>query len=333
MPRLPFPDLVSELQRVLSRHGVPEPRAALVARLFAENQRDGVHSHGLLRFPGFVALLKSGRLDPHAEPVKVGGLGALEQWDGRMGIGLSNAHAAMGRAIELARTHGLGCVGLRNTNHWMRAGAYGLQAAEAGFIGICWTNTIPLMPPWGAADVAVGNNPLAIAVPRSGGPLLLDMAMSQFSNGKLEVHQRQDRELPVAGGYDRAGQLTRTPGEILASRRPLPVGYWKGSALATVLDAAAALVSGGQTSQEIARQGAEYAVSQVFIALNITALNGTEDMEATVNALVDHLHSTAPLVAGESVRYPGEGMLRARRESLAQGVFVEDGQVEALRTL
>ncbi|MBL9209609.1 MAG: 3-dehydro-L-gulonate 2-dehydrogenase [Opitutaceae bacterium] len=333
MPRVPFPDLVSELHHVLSRQGVPEPRAALVARLFAENQRDGVFSHGLYRFPGFVALLKSGRLDPHAEPVRVGGLGALEQWDGRMGIGLSNAHAAMGRAIELSRQHGLGCVGLRNTNHWMRAGAYGLQAADAGCIGICWTNTIPLMPPWGAAEVAVGNNPLAIAVPRAGGPLLLDMAMSQFANGKLEVFHRQGRELPVAGGFDRAGNLTRQPGEILASRRPMPIGYWKGSALAVMLDAAAALVSGGQTSQQIGRQGTEYAVSQVFIALNVTALAGMDEIEASVNALIEHLHATPPLAPGEPIRYPGEGMLRSRRESLAQGVFVEEGQLEALRNL
>jgi len=333
MPRLPFPDLVSELHRVLSRQGVPDPRAALVARLFAENQRDGVYSHGLNRFPGFVALLKSKRLDPHAEPVRVGGLGALEQWDGQMGIGLSNAHVAMGRAIELARQHGLGCVGLRNTNHWMRAGAYGLQAADAGCIGICWTNTIPLMPPWGAAEVAVGNNPLTIAVPRADGPLLLDMAMSQFANGKLEVLHRQGRELPVAGGFDRDGHLTRQPGEILASRRPLPIGYWKGSALAVMLDAAAALVSGGQTSQQIAQQDSEYAVSQVFIALDVTALNSVDQVEATVNALIAHLHATSPLVPGESIRYPGEGMLRARRESLAQGVWVEEGQLDAVRAL
>jgi len=333
MPRLPFPDLVRELHCVLSCQGVPDARAALVARLFAENQRDGVYSHGLNRFPGFVALLKSGRLDPHADPVRVGGLGALEQWDGRMGIGLSNAHAAMGRAIELSRQHGLGCVGLRNTNHWMRAGAYGLQAAEAGCIGICWTNTIPLMPPWGAAEVAVGNNPLTIAVPRADGPLLLDMAMSQFANGKLEVYQRQGRELPVAGGFDRTGNLTRQPGDILASRRPLPIGYWKGSALAVVLDAAAALVSGGQTSQQIAQQGSEYAVSQVFIALNVTALDGADHIDATVNALIDHLHATRPLVPGDAIRYPGEGMLRIRRESLAQGVWVEEGQLEAVRAL
>ena len=333
MPRVPFSDLLSELHQVLSRQRVPEPRAALVARLFAENQRDGVFSHGLNRFPGFIALLKSGRLDPHAEPVRVGGLGALEQWDGQMGIGLWNAHVAMGRAIELAGQHGLGCVGLRNTNHWMRAGAYGLQAADAGCIGICWTNTIPLMPPWGAADVAVGNNPLAIAIPRADGPLLLDMAMSQFANGKLEVFHRQGRELPVPGGFDRDGNLTRQPGDILASRRPMPIGYWKGSALAVMLDAAAALVSGGQTSHQIGRQDAEYAVSQVFIALNVTALDGVDHVEATVNALVEHLQATKPLVPGDSIRYPGAGMLRIRRESLAQGVWVEEGQLEALRNL
>jgi 3-dehydro-L-gulonate 2-dehydrogenase len=250
-----------------------------------------------------------------------------------MGIGLWNAHIAMGRAIELARPHGLGCVGLRNTNHWMRAGTYGLQAADAGCIGICWTNTIPLMPAWGSADVTIGNNPLVIAVPRPEGHLLLDMAMSQFANGKLEVLQRQGRELPVIGGFDRAGNPTRDPGEILASRRPLPIGYWKGSALAVVLDAAAALVSGGQTSHQIARQGTEYAVSQVFIALDVTALAGAEAVEATVNALVDHLHHASHLNPGESVRYPGEGMLRTRRESLEQGVFLEEGQLEALRAL
>jgi len=333
MPRLPFSELVNELHRILLGAGLAAPRAALVARLFTENQRDGVYSHGLNRFPAFIGLLKSGRLLPNADPIKVGGLGALEQWDGQMGIGLWNAHVAMGRAIELAHTHGLGCVGLRNTNHWMRAGAYGLLAAEAGCIGICWTNTIPLMPPWGSADVAVGNNPLVIAVPRRDGHLLLDMAMSQFSNGKLEVLQRQGRELPVVGGFDRAGNPTRNPGDILASRRPLPIGHWKGSALAVVLDAAAALVSGGQATYQISRQGAEYAVSQVFIAIDVAALNGADAVDATVDAIVDHLHSASSLGTAEAVRYPGEGMLRTRRESDELGVLVEEHQLEELRRL
>jgi 3-dehydro-L-gulonate 2-dehydrogenase len=189
------------------------------------------------------------------------------------------------------------------------------------------------MPAWGSADVTIGNNPMVMAVPRRDGHLLLDMAMSQFANGKLEVLSKQGRELPIAGGYDRAGNLTRNPGEILASRRPLPIGHWKGSALAVVLDAAAALVSGGQASHEIARQGTEYAVSQVFITLDVTALGGADGVDETVNAIVDHLHMASPLVAGEAVRYPGEGMLQRRRESLEHGVLVEERQLEELRSL
>jgi len=333
MARIPFPQLYDAFHRVLAHHGLPEERAALVARLFAENQRDGVYSHGLNRFAGFVAGIRALPIDVHADPEKTGGLGAVEQWDGRMGLGQWNAHLAMGRAIALAREHGLGCVGLRNTNHWMRAGAYGLQAAEAGCIGICWTNTTPLMPPWGSAEVKIGNNPLVVAVPRRDGHLLLDMAMSQFSNGKLEVLRRQGRELPLAGGYDAAGNLTRDPGAILAARRALPIGYWKGSALAVVLDAMAALLSGGLTTHAIGRQGAERAVSQVFLALDVTALQGEGGLNQTLNALVDDLHGAAPLEAGAAVRYPGEGMLRTRGESLELGVLVDDAQWEALQVM
>ena len=132
MKRIPFPEFYDELRRVLAEAGFTEERASLVARLFAENQRDGVYSHGLNRFPGFVGGIRSGRLDIHAVPEKVESLGVMERWDGKMGVGLWNASVCMGRAVEIAQRDGMGCVGLRNTNHWMRAGAYALQAADTG---------------------------------------------------------------------------------------------------------------------------------------------------------------------------------------------------------
>ena len=119
----------------------------------------------------------------------------------------------MGRAIELARENALGGVGLRNTNHWMRPGAFGLQAADAGFIGICWTNTTVLMPPWGSAQKRIGNNPMVVCIPRKDGPVLLDMAMSQYSNGKLEVMRRRGDQLTLAGGYDEEGNPIPPPPE------------------------------------------------------------------------------------------------------------------------
>jgi 3-dehydro-L-gulonate 2-dehydrogenase len=97
----------------------------------------------------------------------------MERWDGRRGPGNLNAHASMARAIALAREHGVGCVALANTNHWMRGGSYGWQAAEAGVIGICWTNTLANVPPWGASEPRIGNNPLVVAVPRADGHVVL----------------------------------------------------------------------------------------------------------------------------------------------------------------
>ncbi len=330
MRRVPFQTLRDEFYRVLATVGFAGERAMLCARLFAENQRDGVYSHGLNRFPGFVAGLQSKQIDFRAQPEKIESFGALERWDGKMGVGLVNAHVCMQRATELAEVHGIGCVGLSNTNHWMRGGAYALQAAEAGYIGICWTNTTRLMPPWGSAEKKIGNNPMAIAVPRKEGLMLLDMAMSQYSNGKLEVLKLQGKQLPLPGGYDTHGNLTVEPGEILDSERALPIGYWKGSGLAIVLDTLASVISGGQATHEIGKQGSEYAVSQVYIAIHAIGLMGQAVLNETVDAIIKDVHTATPLDATEKVRYPGEGMLRTRQESLEKGVLVDEAQWQAL---
>ena len=159
MLRVSYRDLYEALLRALLKLGFRQDRAERCARLFAETSRDGVYSHGLNRFPRFVEMIRNGVIDVRAEPVCIGRFGALERWDGRLGPGNLNAYACMDRALVLARTHGLGCVALRNTNHWMRGGSYGWQAAEAGAVGLCWTNTMPNLPPWGARECKVGNNP------------------------------------------------------------------------------------------------------------------------------------------------------------------------------
>ena len=330
MKRVPFQTLRDELYRVLTGVGFTGEGAVLCAQLFAENQRDGVYSHGLNRFPGFVEGLQRKQINFQAKPEKIESFGALERWNGMMGVGLVNAHFCMQRATELADVHAIGCVGLSNTNHWMRGGAYALQTAEAGYIGICWTNTTRLMPPWGSAEKKIGNNPMAIGIPREDGHILLDMAMSQYSNGKLEVLQHQRKQLPLPGGYDTHGKLTVDPGEILDSARALPIGYWKGSGLALVLDTLASVISGGQATHEIGKQGSEYAVSQVYIAINATGMMGQAVLRETVAAIIDDFHTSTPLDESERVRYPGEGMLRTRHESLEKGVLVDEAQWQAL---
>jgi 3-dehydro-L-gulonate 2-dehydrogenase len=171
---------------------------------------------------------------------------------------------------------------------------------------------------------------MAIGIPREEGHILLDMAMSQYSNGKLEVLKLQGKQLPLPGGYDTKGELTVEPGEILDSSRALPIGYWKGSGLALVLDTIASVISGGQATHEIGKQGSEYAVSQVYIAIHATGIMGQAALDETVAAIIDDFHTATPLDENESVRYPGEGMLRTRQESLEKGVLVDEAQWQAL---
>ena len=332
MERISIDILHAEFRRILLELGFTEERGDRCARLFAENTCDGVVSHGLNRFPGFVRSCQDGTVDISAEPEILTRLGVIEQFDGNSGVGLLNAQFAMARAVEIAGEHGMGCVGLKNTNHWMRAGSYGLQACEAGCIALCWTNTTALMPPWGSALKRVGNNPLTLCVPHKSGHVLLDMAMSQSSNGKLEVLRRRGEELPQAGGYDESGELTTDPGAIIESQRPLPIGYWKGSGLALVLDLLATIISGGDSTATIRRRQNETNVSQVFIAIDARSLAGAQILEETVEQILRD-YVDVPAVDGGEIRYPGQGMLATRRENLANGIPVDEELWQEVRQM
>ena len=327
--RVAYRELQDTLRRVLAGKGMSPERAELSSRLFADASADGVPSHGLNRFPLFVSCIDRGLVDVAATPACTASFGALERWNGRSGPGNLNAHQCMDRAIALSRSHGIGAVALAATNHWMRGGAYGWQAATAGVVGICWTNTLPNLPPWGSTLPRIGNNPLVIAVPRATGHVVLDMAMSQFSYGALSVHRMRGSELPVDGGYDETGRLTRDPAAIEATGRLLPVGYWKGSALAIVLDMIATLLSGGRATHEITGGVAdETGQSQVFLAIDPSIHGAADEMTSAVDRIIEHLHA-----AGDGVRYPGERTLETRQRSLTGGVEVEPSIWEEVKAL
>jgi 3-dehydro-L-gulonate 2-dehydrogenase len=332
MLRVPYSELFETLRRVLVKLGFEPPRAELCARLFADTSRDGVYSHGLNRFPRFAHSIRDGRVDIHATPALISSHGSLERWDGRSGPGNLNAHASMARAIGLARQFGVGCVALANTNHWMRGGSYGWQAADAGVIGICWTNTVQNLPPWGSMDLLLGNNPLVIAVPRPAGHIVLDMAMSQFSYGALDSYAMRGERLPVPGGFDEQGSLTTDAAAIERARRLLPIGYWKGSGLALVLDLLAGLLSGGRFSRDIGPEvEKETRVSQVFISLDPASLGGASAASG-VDQVIEQIASRAA-AKGERVRYPGEQVLAARAENLEKGVPVAPSIWDEVRSL
>lgn len=343
MRRVPFDELQARIERVLLALGETPERARLGAKLTAETDRDGVQTHGIARLPRFAMQVRAGLIDPKAKPECVARFGAIERWTGARpsgtpGPGNLAAHAAMARAISLAAEFGLGCVALADTSHWMRAGTYGWQAAEAGFAAMCWSNTLPNLPPWGASSPALGNNPLVIAVPHTvagnAEPVVLDIAMSQFSYGSLAKYAAKNEALPVPGGYDERGALTTDAAAIERTQRALPIGFWKGSGLSFVLDVLAAMLSGGLATHQLSTDAAkEVGQSQVFLAVAPQSLSTMEEISRVVSGAIDAVHTATPIEAGKPARYPGEGTLKTREESLRLGVAVQDAAWDAFVAL
>lgn len=324
MPYIAYDEALRVCRAALLKAGFTPEKAERLSGVFCQNTLEGVASHGLNRFPRFVKEAGNGVVDVNAEPETVAALGGMEVWDGHFGPGPLIAEKAMDRAIELARTHGVACVTVRNSNHWQRAGRYGWQAANAGMIGMLWTNTCQNLPAWGAKDAQLGNNPFVLAIPRKKGAVVVDMSMSQYAYGKLEIARQNGEKLPIPGGFDRDGSLTHDPAAILETRRPLPIGYWKGAAMSLALDMIAAGTSLGRTVHMIGPAGEEKGLSQIFIVLNYTGLVGEEEAQKRFDDAVEAMLSSEPADPEKPVRAPGGNIRSIVENNLQNGMYVND---------
>jgi 3-dehydro-L-gulonate 2-dehydrogenase len=320
--RIPYGKMRSEFERILLKQGLAGEQAEKCALIFSANSLEGIYSHGVYRFLRFIDYIEKGYIDVHAKPVLIHASGALEQWNGKLAPGPMNAEFCTNRAMEIAAENGMGCIAIAETNHWMRGGTYGWQAARNGFVFIGWTNTEANMPAWGATDRRLGNNPLVFAVPFGKEAIVLDFAMTQFSYGKMEAAQLEGKRLPFPGGFNMEGELTDEPAAILESWRALPIGYWKGAGLSLLLDILAAILSAGNSTHQISKREAEYGVSQVFIAIDLKKLSNYTAIERTVSDIIDDLKESVPDGPDTAILYPGEQVLRTRTENLEIGIPV-----------
>ncbi|WP_428664026.1 3-dehydro-L-gulonate 2-dehydrogenase [Runella sp.] len=310
------------LKNILLKLRFPKKRAEECAAIFTQNSIDGIYTHGINRFPRFVQYIQKGYVIPDAKPTRTHRFAGVEQWNGNLGAGPSNAIFATERAMKLAEKYGIGCVALAHTNHWMRGGAYGWQAAKAGFTFIGWTNTTANMPAWGATNPKLGNNPLVFAAPYGNEAIVLDMAMSQYSFGAMELAVLKNEKLSVVGGYDKEGNLTNEPDLILESWRSLPVGFWKGAGLSFLLDVLAAILSNGLATHEISQKPAEMACSQVFIAIDMSKLANASSISSTIDAIIEDYKTSIPIKEQGKISYPSERVLATRHKNSQEGIPV-----------
>ena len=317
--RIPYNQLCTEVTAALMAAGVAADIAKLEAEIMAEADLLGVPSHGVRMLPPLLAALKDGRVTARPNIHFKREFGATSLLDGDNGPGRSISCRAMDDAVARAQQFGIGACLALHTTHWGRAHAYASRAAKQGMVGICSTNAMPTMAVWGGKSKIIGNNPLAISIPRADidAPLVLDMAMSQAAVGKVGTWLREGHEVPQGWGLDAEGKPSTDARAILGGA-VLPFGGHKGAGLALMMELLTAALAGGAFGNEIIagdRSGLDPDACKLFIALNPEAFGGLEMLTQRVADYLDYLSTAAA-----PFTWPGERGWAERDTNLVQGV-------------
>ncbi|WP_312304150.1 Ldh family oxidoreductase [Pulveribacter sp.] len=316
--RIPFGQLRDTLARIFERHGTSPEVAALLADNCASAERDGAHSHGVFRIPGYLSTLASGWVDGRAVPQVQDVAPGFIAVDARNGFAQPAYAAARELLVAKARANGIALLAIRNSHHFAALWPDVEPLAEQGLVGLALVNSMACVVPHGGTRPLFGTNPIAFAAPREGHPpLVFDLATSAMAHGDVQIAAREGRQLPPAHGVDAAGQPTCDPRAVLDGGALLPFGGHKGSALSMMVELLAAALTGGNFSFDFDWSGHPGAqtprTGELIIAID-PAKNAGRSFAQRCNDLVDAMAD-----AGQQ-RQPGQQRQRQRAQSLREGV-------------
>lgn len=307
---------------VLSALGVPEHDAALVADSLVQADLWGHQSHGILRLPWYTARLRSGAMSPRTDPVVVSDTGPLVLLDGKAGVGQVLADTARRLAVERAGTHGVGVVGVRDSNHFGTAMYYTRRAARQGYVALLMTNSSPAIAPWGGRQKVIGSNPWSIAAPGPHGRLLMvDVANTAVARGKLYLAQSRGEAIPPTWALGPDGTPTTDPAEGILGMI-LPMGGHKGYAISFMIDVLTGALTGSGVASSVHgpyKPAARSCCGHLFMALDVRAFGDEAGYTARIAQLMSEVKNV-PLAPGfDGVLYPGEYEQRAEAAAVAAG--------------
>ena len=318
-------------RRCLLAHGADRDNAEAVTRTVTRAERDRAVSHGLFRLPGYVASLRSGKVDGKARPTVERIAPGIVRVDGQNGFAPLALEVGREPLIEAARQQGVAALALVRSFHFAALWPEVEALAEAGLAALACTAYKPVVAPVGAKQAWFGTNPLAFAWPRDNQPpYVFDMATSAMARGEIQVAARDGHAVPLGVGLDSAGAPTTDPNAILQGGVQLPFGGYKGSAIMTMVELLCAGLVGERFSDEAGRldvaDGGPARGGEFLLALD-PAKFGDADWQRHSGGWLERL------AALEGVRLPGDRRYRARSETPTTGIAIPVALHEELLAL
>lgn len=335
--RIPVHLLEDLCNRLFMKCGLPKEDVGIMTDTVMKAEVRGVGSHGLMRLPFYCKRLIDKGSNPSPKLRVVVDLPSLILVDGDNGMGQVVSVNTMKMVIDRAKRHGICFAGVTNSGHFGFAGYYPMMASSEGMIGIAGSNCPPNMAVWGGSKSAIGNNPLAIAVPTGRDyPLVLDIAMSVVSGGKVRLAALKGDKIPWDWILDGQGRRTDNPEDLGQTGTLLPLGH-KGSGLAIIIEVLTSILTNSAMLSEIGLWFRDTSIpinnGQFFMALDIEALLPLETFKKRVDRMIDELKSTPPMEGSSGVYMPGEIDYNAEKACMKNGVPVAPEVIKALNDL
>jgi LDH2 family malate/lactate/ureidoglycolate dehydrogenase len=316
---VPAGELAALVARLFAATGLPAAAAAAVADGLVEADLEGLSSHGVMLVDMYIERLQKGSVSQATGAAIVSERQGAVVLDAGHALGQLTGTQAMNIAVEKARQFAAGIVPVRHGFHFGTAGRYARQAADAGCVGIAMCNTRPLMPAPGGAERAVGNNPIAIALPTDGDiPIVLDMATSEAAMGKIRMAEKAKESIPANWAVTADGLPTTNPAEAIAGML-LPSGGAKGFGLSFLIDLLCGLLSQGATGAQVRPLYGDFSVpydcSHLFIAIDVAHFCDLDWFRRQAAAAAQRIRGGARAPGVAELFTPGEPEWRRRERS------------------
>ncbi len=244
-------DLRLYAKSVFKSIGCSAADAELATDVLLNADLRGIDSHGVARLSGYVRLYTKGRINTKPNIQLIRETMSTGTLDGDQGLGLVVAPKAMEMAIEKSEKAGSGWIAVTNSNHFGIAGYHAMRAIKHDMIGYAMTNASPLVAPTFSKERMLGTNPICYAIPAGRyQPVVIDLATSAAANGKLEIAQRENKQVPSGWIQTSDGNSTQDPHGLKQGGALLPLGSnresgsHKGFALSALVDIFSGVLSG-----------------------------------------------------------------------------------------
>jgi L-2-hydroxycarboxylate dehydrogenase (NAD+) len=304
---------------------LPAAQADRIAGLMVEADLIGADNHGVFRLPQYIRRIKAGGVAVRPTIAVLRETDATALVDGGNAMGHLVMHRAAELAIEKAAKRGVAWVGARNSNHAGPAALYASMPLARDMIGLyIAVGNANHMPPWGGIDMLLSTNPIAIAVPAlEEPPIVLDMATSVAAYGKVKGAAQRGETMPEGWMMDRQGRPLTDP-KRADEGFVLPIGGYKGYALALLFGLLAGTLNGAAMGSEVIDFNADDKsatnTGQLIVALKLDAFGPVEGFKRSVDRVIREMRGSARLPGVDAIRVPGEQSHRRRRERLAGGI-------------